>query len=361
MIISSSAQLIQDNLERRNVIERYTLQIRDASEKAASLTRQLLAFSRKQVLQLVVLDLNVIVAELCKMLPRLLGEDISVDLALAGDLGRILADRGQIEQVVMNLGVNARDAMPTGGKLTIETRNVDLDQEYIGAHGVKGTPGKYVMLSITDSGVGMSDEVKAKIFEPFFTTKEIGKGTGLGLATVYGIVKQSNGWIWVYSEPGKGSTFKVYLPRTAETGAPEQKASLAESASGTETILIVEDEAALRQVTSDFLEAKGYHVLQANDGPSALVLIAESSNDINLLITDMVMPGFGGAQLAQEFLARRPNGSVIFVSGYSERATSDDLTGSQKAFLQKPFSLNSLARTMRSLLDHRPADSGQSS
>ena len=329
------------------------MEVRRAGERAAVLTRQLLAFSRKQVLQPVPLSLNQVAAGLEKMLRRILGEDIDLVQELAPDLGLTLADTGQIEQVLMNLVVNARDAMPEGGKLTIETGNVELGAEYGKRHG-EVAPGPYVMVAVTDSGCGMDLQTKAKLFEPFFTTKEAGKGTGLGLSTVYGIVKQSGGTIWVYSEIGKGTTFKIYLPRdysTAKTTATNLPA-VAGRRTGGETILVVEDEEALRRVTQRMLERAGYKVLTAASGDEALVTVAQHKGDIHLLLTDVVMPRMNGKVLAQALLKMRPTAKVLYVSGYADNAIiRHGVLDIGTHFLAKPFTAADLTRKVGEELD----------
>lgn len=350
MVISSSAQLIQDRKHDSAAIDKYAIQIRHTTDKAATLTRQLLAFGRQQMLQPTVLDLNSIVKDLFKMLPRLLGEDIEIVLGLHPDLWRVSADRGQIEQVIMNLAVNARDAMPTGGKLTIETANVELDGGYTERHRIQAKPGSYVMLAVTDTGTGMSAEIQSRIFEPFFTTKELGKGTGLGLATVYGIVKQSEGLIWVYSEVSRGSSFKVYLPRVVGELELKQQPLDEIPVHGSETILLVEDEESLRKVSAEYLESKGYRVLEAKDGNTAIRISETCPDKLDVLITDMVMPGIGGRELAQAILAKRSDMRVIYVSGYADQTVAHEIAGDQFAFLQKPFSLKLLATQIRRLL-----------
>ena len=326
-------------------------EVKKASERAAALTRQLLAFSRRQVLQPSVLDLNAVVADTDKMLRRLIGEDIELLSVGPVDLGRVKADRGQIEQVLVNLVVNARDAMPDGGSLTIETENVHLDEGYARAHGVS-QPGPYVRLSVTDSGHGMDAPTQARIFEPFFTTKREGQGTGLGLATVYGIVKQSGGYIWVYSEPGRGTTFRIYLPRAAEDAAPMRPAvpALTANLRGTETILVVEDDASLRRMAAEALQLFGFRVLQAPSAEVALAVIEQ--NGIDLLLTDIVMPHMSGRELARQLATRRPDLKVIFMSGYAEQAAvRNGLIEPHQPFISKPFTPEALVRKLRSVLD----------
>jgi PAS domain S-box-containing protein len=326
-------------------------EIRKASERAASLTRQLLAYSRRQMLQPEVLDLNVVMAEMDKMLRRLIGEHIDLVAVFAPDLGRVRADPNQIEQVIVNLAVNARDAMPDGGKLTIGTANVDLDETFAEAH-LGSVPGSYAMLAVTDTGVGMDATVRAHLFEPFFTTKEVGKGTGLGLATVYGIVKQSGGYISVYSEPGHGSSFKIYLPRIATPAEPPAGAPKGGPAPGSETVLVVEDEPAVLALSRRALESQGYVVLAASDANAALRVVERHGGMIHLLLTDVVMPGLSGRELADRLSAQRPGIRVLYMSGYPGDAVVQHGTlplGS--AFLQKPFSPDGLARKVRDVLD----------
>jgi len=326
-------------------------EIRKASERAASLTRQLLAYSRRQMLQPKVLDLNVVVAEMDKMLRRLIGEHIALVAALQSDLGHVRADPNQIEQVIVNLAVNARDAMPDGGKLTIETANVDLDETFAQAH-LGSVPGAYAMLAVTDTGHGMDVNVRAHLFEPFFTTKEVGKGTGLGLATVYGIVKQSGGYISVYSERGRGSTFKIYLPRIATPSATPAAPPRVGAARGSETVLVVEDELAVLTLSRRALEAQGYVVLAASDAAAALRVVERHGGTIHLLLTDVVMPGMSGRDLADRLAAQRPGIRVLYMSGYPGDAVVQHGTlPSGSAFLQKPFSPDGLARKVRDVLD----------
>ncbi|MBW2121321.1 MAG: PAS domain-containing protein [Deltaproteobacteria bacterium] len=324
-----------------------------ACSRAAKLTQQLLTFSRRQIVEPKVVNLNKIILDMGKMLPRLIGEDVEV-VSLPGEaLGMVKVDPGQLEQVIVNLAVNARDAMPQGGRLAIETANVTLDEGYARQHpGV--TPGGYVMLAISDTGAGMADEVKEHIFEPFFTTKDVGKGTGLGLATCYGIVKQSGGNIWVYSEPGLGTTFKIYLPRIDGQGeAMERHSREGYPPRGSETVLLVEDELSVRNVTAGTLRAQGYTVLEASDGKEALA-VARQHRDrrIDLLLTDVVMPQMGGRALAERLLAERPDTKVLFFSGYpGEAIVHHGVLDRGSAFLQKPFSPAGLAWKVREVLD----------
>lgn len=349
MIISGYAQLLDESsADPRKVVE-YATRIQDASSRAATVTRQLLAFSRKQVLEPTVLDLSYVVKDLAKMLPRLLGEDVETVMELDAQVGTVRADRGQIEQVIMNLAVNARDAMPQGGRLTIATSNVALDASYY--QGVEVPPGQYVLLTVSDTGIGMDAATQVHIFEPFYTTKEAGKGTGLGLATVYGIVKQSNGFIWVYSEPDKGSIFKIYLPRIDAAADSDENLQLVQVPSaGTETILLVEDEVVLRNVCRVYLESKGYTVLEAGNAKEAMKTCQSHDHPIHVLITDIVMPGLGGLELAKSALEIRPELSVVLVSGFTDRPLDREAISFGR-FLQKPFSFDALARTIRSLLD----------
>ena len=336
-------------LELRTDIER----IENAAGRAAALVRQLLAFSRKQVLQPKTLDLNAIVVNMDKLLRRLIDDNIEMVTRVEENLGKVKADPAQIEQVIMNLVVNARDAMPKGGRLTLETCNVDLDANYAVDH-VTVKPGPYIMLAVSDTGVGMDAETVAHIFEPFYTTKESGRGTGLGLSTVYGIVKQSGGYIWVYSELGKGSTFKVYLPRVeeeVEEPGPERTVSREER--GTGTILLVEDEEAVRELVQSILVGRGYNVLVADSPWQAEEVASKYSGEINLLLTDVVMPGRSGRELAARITARRPSIRVLYMSGYTENVvTSGGLLEEGLAFLQKPFSPKALLHKIREVLSH---------
>jgi signal transduction histidine kinase/DNA-binding response OmpR family regulator len=327
-------------------------EIRKASDRAAALTRQLLAFSRKQVLLPTVLDLTETVVNMDKLLQRLIGEDVNLVTILDHRLNRVKADAGQIEQVIMNLAINARDAMPQGGKLTIETMNAYLDESYARRHAVV-TPGPYVMLAVSDTGIGMNDEIMSHIFEPFFTTKEPGKGTGLGLAMVYGIVKQSGGNIWVYSEPGQGATFKIYLPVvTNESDLVTSHFALPARPTGTESILLVEDEDALRQLLFDILVDEGYTIIPAASGAEALTICAEYPDHIDLLVTDVVMPGMGGRQLVERLSVTRPETKILYMSGYTDNAiVHHGVLDSGTAFLQKPFTPIAVLRKVREVLD----------
>ncbi len=350
--ILGSADLVLDSL-KAGVPEREEVEeIRKAAVRAADLTRQLLAFSRQQVIAPTVLNPNDVVANLDKLLRRLLGEDVELRAVLASDLQTVKADPSQLEQVLLNLAVNARDAMPNGGKLTIETQNVELDQEYARGH-LSAQPGPYVMLAVSDTGVGMDAATQARIFEPFFTTKEKGKGTGLGLATVYGIVKQSGGWIWVYSEPGHGTTFKVYLPRVGEAAAPAAP-SLTPPASlrGSETILVVEDDEMIRNLVRKVLRTNGYTVLVAANGGDAERVSEQHEDPIHLLMTDVVLPGLNGREVARRVVAARPGIRVLYLSGYTDDAiVHHGVLESGVEFLQKPFTPAVLGRKVREVLD----------
>jgi two-component system, cell cycle sensor histidine kinase and response regulator CckA len=326
-------------------------EIRKAGERAAGLTRQLLAFSRKQVLEPRLLDLNALVVESEKLLGRLIGEDVRLTTALAPDLGRVKADRGQIEQVIMNLAVNARDAMPQGGKLTINTANVVLDDTYVQTH-FEAKPGRYAMLSVSDTGCGMTADVQARLFEPFFTTKEPGKGTGLGLATVYGIVKQSGGSVYVYSEPEHGTTFKVYLPIVDAPNTVARPSDGKSTLHGTETILLVEDEPAVRALSRLALRTYGYTVLEASNGGEALRVCEEHTGMIDLLLTDVVMPGMSGRELTDVLRPRHPTMKVLYISGYTDDAVvRHGVLEEETAFLQKPFTPVTLAKKVRRVLN----------
>jgi PAS domain S-box-containing protein len=363
MVVKGHAEMLLDRLprgsaDRQNPALQNVEQIQQAAERAAALTRQLLAFSRMQVLQPRVLDLNEVVAGMIQMVSRVIGANIELAFLPGANLGRVKADPSQIEQVALNLVVNARDAMPDGGRLTIETSNVQLERDYATQHAVVD-PGPYVMLTVSDSGTGMDAATKARIFEPFFTTKSQGRGTGLGLATVYGVVKQSGGYVWVYSELGHGTTFKVYLPMVqapAEKSAPEKTVQGHEP--GTETILFVEDEQSVRELVSEYLSARGYQVLDAADGQQALEIAAAHPGKIQLLITDVVMPRLSGRELAARLTAARPNLKVLYISGYTDDSVFRHgvLQGGMD-FLQKPFNLKALAAKLREVLERVPVNS----
>jgi two-component system cell cycle sensor histidine kinase/response regulator CckA len=327
-------------------------QIEQAGQRAASLTSQLLAFSRKQIIQPTILDLNDVITEASKILRRLIGEDVDLITVIKPGLGRIKADPEQIQQILMNLAVNARDAMPEGGKLTIETANINIDESYIRMHAV-ARMGPYVMLAISDSGLGMDEETQAHIFEPFFTTKGPGKGTGLGLSTVYGIVKRAEGFIWVYSEPGRGTTFKIYFPRVeGEIDKVLRYDKERVEPRGTETILVVEDESPLRAFAARILRERGYSVIEASNGEEALHMAQESPEKIHLLLTDVVMPEMSGKALASHIVAMRPCTKVLYISGYTNEAiVHHGILDSDIAFLQKPFTDDELARKIREVID----------
>jgi len=327
-------------------------EINESAERCAGLTRQLLAFGRRQTLETKIINLNEVVINMEKMLSRVIGEDIRLDKFLAPDLGNVTADVGQMEQILANLVVNARDAMPNGGKITIETDNIVLDEAYAEKH-IATTPGTYVMLAVSDTGTGMDKQTQAHIFDPFFTTKAKGKGTGLGLSTVYGIVRQSGGNIWCYSEPGKGTAFKIYLPRVnteAET-LKKQKPDRSEDLKGAETILLVEDEDNVRRVARRILASRGYNILEAESGEAAVKVSGEHSGPIHLLVTDVVMTGMSGRELAGKLADSRPEMKVLYVSGYTDNAiVHHGVLDKGTHFLQKPFTIESLARKVRQVL-----------
>jgi two-component system cell cycle sensor histidine kinase/response regulator CckA len=357
MVISGYSEFLLDRLGPDPALRGPAQEISSAAERASALTRQLLAFSRKQMLAPKILDLNAVVTENLRMLTRVIGEDIDLVMVPAASLGAVRADAGQIEQVIMNLAVNARDAMPSGGKLTIETSNVTLAEEDSRFHAPL-KPGDYIQLTISDTGAGMDAETQSHIFEPFFTTKGQ-RGTGLGLSTVYGIVKQSGGYIWVYSEPGKGTAFKIYLPRVAEfADAPAQIVESADAAPvepGTETILLAEDETNLRYLARQFLEKQGYRVLEAADGAAAIQIAVAHEGVIHLLLTDVIMPGMNGRELAQRISEIRPNTKVLYMSGYTENVIGHNGTlDAGVRLLQKPFTLRDLKSKVREVLDSTP-------
>jgi len=361
MVVKGHAEMLTERLfsgatGKEEAVRHNVEQIQQAAERAAGLTRQLLAFSRLQVLHPRVLALNEVVGSMIQMVSRVIGENIELVFLPGKNLARVKADPSQIEQVVLNLVVNARDAMPDGGRLTIETSNVDLDSSYASQH-VVVEPGPYVMLTVSDTGCGIDAATQARIFEPFFTTKEQGRGTGLGLATVYGVVKQSGGYIWVYSEVGHGTTFKVYLPQVtapAEKLAPGKKVKGPEP--GTETILLVEDEESVRELVSEYLSARGYRVLEASDGVQALQIASAHKGDIQLLITDVVMPRLSGRELAARVSAGRPGLKVLYISGYTDDSIfRHGVLEGGMSFLQKPFNLKALAAKVREVLEGIPA------
>ncbi len=353
-LIKISAQMAQMELKEGDSLRERINTIIAATDRSANLARQLLAFSRKQIMEMKVIDLNLLIKDLDKMLHRVIGEDIELIYELAEDLHKVKVDPGQIEQVILNLTLNSRDAMPQGGKLIIETANTQLDEDYARSH-LETKVGKYVMLSVTDTGIGMAPEVKAHLFEPFFTTKEKGKGTGLGLSTVYGIVKQSNGHIWVYSEPGKGSTFKIYLPVVEE---PAEEVRRREEGAGIlkghETILVVEDEDEVRKMAGNVLEKLGYKVLTASCAEEAFNICDNYKEPIHLLLTDVIMPGRSGRDLAEAISKLRPETKVLYMSGYPDEIIGDH--GVLKPginYLPKPFTVAGLASNIREVLDRK--------
>ncbi|MGA2519112.1 MAG: PAS domain S-box protein [Thermodesulfobacteriota bacterium] len=351
-VIKGYSQLSLMELKEGDPLKGNIEEIQKGSQRAADLTRQLLAFSRRQVMEMKVLDLNTLLRDLDKMLRRIIGEDIELTTLLANDLGRVKIDPGQIEQVIMNLAVNAKDAMPSGGKLTIETANAVLDESYARNHAdVK--PGRYVMFSVSDTGVGMTPEVRERLFEPFFTTKQKGRGTGLGLSTVYGIVKQSGGNIWVYSEPGHGTTFKIYLSRVDEPLEQlREKTTREELLRGSETVLVVEDEEKVRQLTVEILGKQGYSVLDASQGDDALAISEKHKGPIHLILVDVVMPGISGTELTKRLAFLRPETKILYMSGYTDNAiVHHGVLEKGVNYIQKPFTIDELTRKVREALD----------
>jgi PAS domain S-box-containing protein len=356
MVISGYAEVLLEHTRKGNPLYPKIEAIHQATDRATTLTRQLLAFSRKQLLELKVVDLNVIVADMERLLCPLIGENIELHTQLAPDLGRTRADAGQIEQVIMNLVVNSKDAMPNGGKITIESANAKLNHEDLRREYTYIQPGLYVALSVTDTGEGMDKETQMRIFEPFFTTKEKGKGTGLGLSTVYGIIKQSGGYVLVESEPRHGTTFRIYLPRVEDALEPLGPMRITPSQrGGSETMLLVEDEESVRQLVRETLESKGYKVLEADDGEAALQIVSSYSGKIDMLITDVVMPGMSGRELSARLCELYPQTKVLYLSGYTEDAiVHEGVLDSGTAFLQKPFTLQTLSRKVREVLGSEP-------
>jgi len=357
-VIIGYAEFLQERLDQTNALRGSVDEILKAGKRAASLTRQLLAFSRQQVLDPKVLDLNSVTSDMEKLLRRLIGEDIELKTISEPGLGRVKADHGQLEQVIMNLAVNARDAMPKGGTLSIKTENMTMDTAFVRRYPYPVKPGPYVQLTVSDTGIGMDADTKARAFEPFFTTKEKGKGTGLGLATVYGVVKQSGGYIDVESSPGAGTTFKIYLPRVEEAYAKTERSPSEDpiSVKGTETVLVAEDETSLASLVRNTLELCGYTVLVAGDGIEALAVSKRYQATIHLLLTDIVMPGIGGRALAEELIHERPEMMVVYMSGYAGQGVGEQGPVEPGSFfLAKPFSRDGLARKVREALDSRVA------
>ncbi len=354
-VIRGYSQLSLMDLKGNEKLKGNLDEVQKATQKASDLTHHLLAFSRRQIMEMKILDLNTLLKDLDKMLHRVIGEDIELTYLLSSDIGKVRVDPGQTEQVILNLAVNARDAMPSGGKLTIETSNAELDEAYAHTH-IGSKPGRYVMMSVSDTGLGMSLEVRERAFEPFFTTKDKGKGTGLGLSTCYGIVKQSGGNIWAYSEPGRGTTFKIYLPRVEEVPKEmKHKAVATEILKGTETILAVEDEIEVRKLVAQILKGQGYTVIEASHGEEAIKAAQENpGKKIHLLLTDVVMPGMSGRELAVTLGLQHPNLKVLYMSGYTDNAiVHHGVLEEGVNYIQKPFTLDALARKVREVLDQR--------
>ncbi len=357
-VIIGYGEIVQEGTPEGSSLRPCVDEMLKAGHRAADLTRQLLAFSRQQVMDPRILDLNAVVKDMEKMLKRLIGEDVQLKTKLDPALLRIKADPGQIEQVIMNLAVNARDAMPEGGELRLTTSNVCLDQDFVRPYPVM--PGDYVLFTVTDNGIGMDSKTRARVFEPFFTTKEKGKGTGLGLSTVYGVVKQSGGYIDLVSEPGAGATFNIYLPKV-EVAADVQKqlTELPDSPRGTETLLLVEDEASLRKLSRQLLERCGYEVLEAESGAEALKISEANHRTIHLLLTDVVMPGMSGRVLADQLVKRRPEIRVVYMSGYTGQTVGEHgVLAEGSLFLPKPFTREALARKIRQALDSNTVHAG---
>jgi len=352
-VIIGYGEIVQEGTPEDSSLRTCVDEMLKAGHRAASLTRQLLAFSRQQVMDPKVLDLNLVVKDMEKMLKRLISEDIQLKTDLDPELVRIKADQGQLEQVIMNLAVNARDALPKGGELVLSTSNFYMDQHYVRRYPYPVSPGDYVLLTVADNGIGMDAATRARVFEPFFTTKEKGKGTGLGLSTVYGVVKQSGGYIEVLSEPGAGTTFKIYLPKVEDALDPQkQSAELPSSLHGTETVLLVEDEVALRKLSRHLMELCGYEVLEAESGAEALKIAREYKGTIHLLLTDVVMPGMSGRALADQLVKQMPETRVVYMSGYTGQTVGEHgVLAEGSFFLPKPFTRQALARKLREALD----------
>jgi CheY-like chemotaxis protein len=356
-VILSYGQMLTDVLKPSDPMRRDIDEIIAAGKRAAVLTRQLLAFSHQQIRQPTVLDLEAVVCDVSKMLARVLGEDVELTIVTGDDVGSVLADPGQVEQVLMNLVVNARDAMPKGGHLTVETSNVTLDAHYAATH-ADVVSGRYVMLGVSDTGTGIDPVTCERIFEPFFTTKEKGKGTGLGLSTVFGIMRQSGGHIAVYSEVGAGTTFNVYFPLVESDGTEPvvDTNSRPRTDHGSETILLVEDEDSVRALTRTILERHGYFVLEAHSGGDALLICEQHTAKIHVLLTDVVMPRMSGRQLAKRLRPMRPEMKVLYMSGYTDdAAVHHDVLDSDVAFIQKPITPDTLTRKLRAVIESRPS------
>ena len=351
-IITSYSELALDSIPKDTPLESKIQEIILAARRAAELTRQLLAFSRKQPQALRVVELNQVIANIAHTLPRLIGEDVEFTFAPGSNVGAVRVDPLQVEQVLMNLAANARDAMPTGGHLRIETSHIVLDENYVHAKAAEIPLGQYALITVSDDGEGIPPEVLPHIFEPFYTTKPSGRGTGLGLATVYGIVKQNNGFVWAYSEPGSGTVFKIYLPCVSKRNRPEAftNSEPKVTARGSETILLVEDEQAVRRSTAEYLRLQGYHVLEAQDGMDALAVVQKHSTPIDLMVSDVVMPNMSGGELAEQLARIRPRMKFLFVSGYAGKTVLDHKVDLENSFLQKPYTLRQLASKIRSTL-----------
>ena len=355
-VINGYSDFLLDRLKSPDPLRPYAEAISNAGERAASLIEQLLAFSRKQMIEPKVLDLNTTIRESVPMLERLIGEDIALEAHLDATLGQVMADPNQVQQVIMNLAVNARDAMVDGGTLDIETMNGEINEESSASLQSAAPPGRYVLMSVTDTGQGMDETIREHIFEPFFTTKEVGKGTGLGLSTVYGIIRQSGGWIDVQSEVGVGTSFKIYFPRIDSFPAPERDAIGTPIEKGTETILLVEDQDVVRSFAVAALKQNGYNVIEASDGDKAMAIAQEHPGQIHLLLTDVVMPGMNGKVLSERLKELRPNLKVLFISGYTADVIADrGVLDRSVALLHKPFNSDELGAKVREVLDDRSA------